>query len=142
MSHAKSTSTTLRGCLTSWMRPETRISNVWSTHLPSSVYGKRDISPTTKIILRRPFPPTVPRSSRPNSMPECTTRRTGSRLSRSATLRIQSPNMAITNFVSRCLHGEPLVVYGSGEQTRDFTYIEGVVDANRRHLTDDRPTVR
>jgi|GEM_PF-810628 UDP-glucose 4-epimerase len=50
--------------------------------------------------------------------------------------------MAITNFVSRCLHGEPLVVYGSGEQTRDFTYIEGVVDANRRHLTDDRPTVR
>lgn len=47
------------------------------------------------------------------------------------------PNMAITNFVSRCLHGEPPVVYGSGEQTRDFTYIEDIVDANRRLLTDD-----
>ena len=47
------------------------------------------------------------------------------------------PNMAITNFVSRCLHGEPPVVYGDGSQTRDFTYIEDVVDANRRLLTDD-----
>jgi UDP-glucose 4-epimerase len=47
------------------------------------------------------------------------------------------PNMAITNFVSRCLHDEPPVVYGSGEQTRDFTYIEDIVDANRRLLTDD-----
>ena len=48
------------------------------------------------------------------------------------------PNMAITNFVSRCLHGEPPVVYGDGSQTRDFTHIEDVVDANRRLLTDDR----
>ena len=47
------------------------------------------------------------------------------------------PNMAITNFVSRCLHGEPPIVYGDGSQTRDFTYIEDVVEANRRLLTDD-----
>lgn len=47
------------------------------------------------------------------------------------------PNMAFTNFVSRCLHGEPPVVYGDGHQTRDFTYVEDVVDANRRLLHDD-----
>jgi UDP-glucose 4-epimerase len=47
------------------------------------------------------------------------------------------PNMAITNFVSRCLHDEPPVVYGDGTQTRDFTYIEDIVNANRRLLTDD-----
>ena len=47
------------------------------------------------------------------------------------------PNMAITNFVSRCLHGEPPVVYGDGSQTRDFTYIEDVVAANQQLLTDD-----
>ncbi|RJX47973.1 GDP-mannose 4,6-dehydratase [Halonotius pteroides] len=47
------------------------------------------------------------------------------------------PNMAITNFVSRCLHGESPVVYGSGEQTRDFTYIGDIVDANSRLLSDD-----
>jgi len=47
------------------------------------------------------------------------------------------PNMAISNFVSRCLNGEPPIIYGDGEQTRDFTYIEDVVDANRRLLETD-----
>jgi UDP-glucose 4-epimerase len=47
------------------------------------------------------------------------------------------PNMAISNFVSRCLNGNPPVVYGSGEQTRDFTYIDDIVDANRRLLKTD-----
>ncbi|WP_435063659.1 GDP-mannose 4,6-dehydratase [Halobaculum sp. EA56] len=47
------------------------------------------------------------------------------------------PNMAISNFVSRCLNGEPPVIYGDGEQTRDFTYIEDVVEANRALLESD-----
>jgi UDP-glucose 4-epimerase len=47
------------------------------------------------------------------------------------------PNMAISNFVSRCLDGEPPVVYGDGTQTRDFTHVEDVVDANVRLLTED-----
>ncbi|EMA63041.1 NAD-dependent epimerase/dehydratase family protein [Halorubrum lipolyticum] len=44
------------------------------------------------------------------------------------------PNMAISNFVSRCLNGEPPVIYGDGRQTRDFTYVADVVDANRTLL--------
>lgn len=40
------------------------------------------------------------------------------------------PNMAISNFVSRCLNGESPIIYGDGEQTRDFTFIDDVVDAN------------
>jgi UDP-glucose 4-epimerase len=40
------------------------------------------------------------------------------------------PNMAISNFVSRCLNGDPPVVYGDGTQTRDFTYVDDVVRAN------------
>jgi len=47
------------------------------------------------------------------------------------------PNMAMTNFVSRCLHGEPPVVYGDGTQTRDFTYVTDVRRVNERLLTDD-----
>ncbi|SDJ69953.1 UDP-glucose 4-epimerase [Halovenus aranensis] len=47
------------------------------------------------------------------------------------------PNMAMTNFVSRCLHGEPPVIYGTGEQTRDFTYVEDVRRVNEQLLTDD-----
>ena len=47
------------------------------------------------------------------------------------------PNMAISNFVSRCVNGEPPVIYGDGQQTRDFTYVADVVDANRTLLESD-----
>jgi UDP-glucose 4-epimerase len=47
------------------------------------------------------------------------------------------PNMAITNFVSRCLNGESPVIYGDGTQTRDFTYIDDVVRANETLLQTD-----
>ncbi|GAB3669303.1 GDP-mannose 4,6-dehydratase [Halopiger thermotolerans] len=47
------------------------------------------------------------------------------------------PNMAITNFTSRCLNGKPPVIYGDGQQTRDFTYIDDIVDANLTLLETD-----
>ena len=37
---------------------------------------------------------------------------------------------AIPAFVTQILKGQPPTVYGDGEQTRDFTYIDNVVDAN------------
>jgi UDP-glucose 4-epimerase len=47
------------------------------------------------------------------------------------------PNMAISNFVSRCMNDEPPVIYGDGTQTRDFTYIEDIVEANVTLLSED-----
>jgi len=47
------------------------------------------------------------------------------------------PNMAISNFVSRCMRGDPPEIYGDGKQTRDFTYVDDVVEANHSLLTDD-----
>ncbi|MDS0259768.1 GDP-mannose 4,6-dehydratase [Haloarcula sp. S1CR25-12] len=47
------------------------------------------------------------------------------------------PNMAISNFVSRCVNDEPPVIYGDGTQTRDFTYIDDVVEANVALLESD-----
>ena len=44
------------------------------------------------------------------------------------------PNMAISNFVSRCLNGDSPVVYGDGTQTRDFTYVDDVLGVNRTLL--------
>jgi UDP-glucose 4-epimerase len=38
----------------------------------------------------------------------------------------------ISKFVTVLLHGETPVIYGDGEQSRDFTYIDNVVDANLR----------
>src|SRR5712671_2910645 len=36
----------------------------------------------------------------------------------------------LSKFITACLEGTQPVVYGDGEQTRDFTYIENVVQAN------------
>jgi nucleoside-diphosphate-sugar epimerase len=38
----------------------------------------------------------------------------------------------ISKFITTLLGGEPPVVYGDGEQSRDFTYVANVVDANLR----------
>lgn len=40
----------------------------------------------------------------------------------------------IPKFITSALKGEPLTVFGDGEQSRDFTYIENVVQANLRAM--------
>jgi UDP-glucose 4-epimerase len=47
------------------------------------------------------------------------------------------PNMAISNFVSRCINDKPPVIYGDGRQTRDFIFIKDVVKANVTLLSED-----
>lgn len=46
----------------------------------------------------------------------------------------QDPNSeyaaVIPSFISKALKNEPPVIYGDGEQTRDFTYVKDVVQAN------------
>ena len=41
----------------------------------------------------------------------------------------QRPDMAIQRFLSAAARGEPVTLYGDGAQTRDFTYVDDVVDA-------------
>lgn len=42
----------------------------------------------------------------------------------------QRPDMAFHRFISAILQGEELTIYGSGEQTRDFTFVGDIVEAN------------
>jgi UDP-glucuronate 4-epimerase len=42
----------------------------------------------------------------------------------------QRPDMAFTRFLQAALNGTEITVFGTGEQIRDFTYIQDVVDAN------------
>jgi UDP-glucose 4-epimerase len=44
------------------------------------------------------------------------------------------PDLAISIFTRKMLANEPIMVYGDGEQTRDFTYIDDIVQVNRRLL--------
>ncbi len=42
----------------------------------------------------------------------------------------QRPDMAFHKFIKKILNGDKIVVYGTGKQTRDFTYIDDVIEAN------------
>lgn len=42
----------------------------------------------------------------------------------------QRPDMALHKFIAAVLLGRPIEVYGDGEQTRDFTYVDDIVAAN------------
>jgi len=44
------------------------------------------------------------------------------------------PDLAISIFTKKALNNEPIEIFGSGEKTRDFTFIEDVVDANMKVL--------
>lgn len=44
----------------------------------------------------------------------------------------QRPDMAFHKFIRAMLHNEPLPLYGDGEQTRDFTFVADVIEANLR----------
>jgi UDP-glucuronate 4-epimerase len=44
----------------------------------------------------------------------------------------QRPDMAFTRFLKAAVQDERIVVFGTGEQIRDFTFIDDVVDANIR----------
>jgi nucleoside-diphosphate-sugar epimerase len=42
----------------------------------------------------------------------------------------QRPDMAFHKFIRAAVRGEPITVYGDGEQTRDFTFVADAVEAN------------
>ena len=42
----------------------------------------------------------------------------------------QRPDMAINKFVRAVMDGETIGIFGDGNQTRDFTYVEDVVESN------------
>ncbi len=48
----------------------------------------------------------------------------------------QRPDMGFHRFIARLLRGEPLPVYGDGEQTRDFTFVGDIVEANLQSLNE------
>jgi len=46
----------------------------------------------------------------------------------------------VSNFIIQALHGKPLTVYGTGEQTRSFCYVSDMVDGLYRLMNSDRFT--
>lgn len=42
----------------------------------------------------------------------------------------QRPDMAFTRFARAAVYGDEITIFGTGEQVRDFTYVEDIVNAN------------
>lgn len=40
------------------------------------------------------------------------------------------PDLAINIFTRKALHNEPIEIFGTGEKTRDCTYVDNIVEAN------------
>ncbi len=105
----------------------------------SSVYGNTPTLPKTESMLPTPL------------SPYAVSKLTGEHLCAAFTHLFRLPTVSlryfnvfgprqdpasqyaavVPRFVTALLAGEPPVIYGDGEQTRDFTFIENVVRANR-----------
>lgn len=109
----------------------------------SSVYGDGHDGPTTEDATR------TPRS--PYGMTKLATEELAGVYHREADVPVvglryftvygprQRPDMAFTRFMTRALAGEPLVVYGDGSQTRDFTYVADAVEGTLAAARHGRP---
>lgn len=107
----------------------------------SSVYGNAESYPTSELALPQP------------RSPYGVTKLAGEHLCRlysanwglpTVSLRFftvygprQRPDMAFTRFIGAALREEPIHVFGTGEQIRDFTYVGDIVDAVVRAGTAD-----
>ncbi len=98
----------------------------------SSVYGDTDILPMREDAVCVPYSPYGVTKLTAEHLCRLYTRNFGFH---TASLRFftvygprQRPDMAFRRFIDKALAGEPIVVYGDGEQTRDFTYVTDIVD--------------
>jgi nucleoside-diphosphate-sugar epimerase len=109
----------------------------------SSIYGDSDDIPLREKSLPRPI------------SPYGVTKLAGEHLCRLYTLNHgiptvslryftvygprQRPDMAFHRFIRAMIEGSTIEIYGDGEQTRDFTFVSDVVDANLRAMTGGTP---
>ena len=107
----------------------------------SSVYGDAPDYPTTEESITRPVSPygVTKLASEHLSLAYA---RPGVSDIAVATLRYftvygprQRPDMAFRRFLTAAYTGEPITVYGDGEQTRDFTHVDDAVRANLLAMT-------
>ena len=100
----------------------------------SSVYGDAEAFPTSESILPRPVSPYGVTKLAAEHLVQLYWRNYGVP---TVSLRYftvfgprQRPDMAFHRFIRWAIEGQPIQVYGDGEQTRDFTYISDAVAAN------------
>ena len=107
----------------------------------SSVYGDAPVHPTTEESITRPVSPYGVTKLASEHLCLAYAQLGMSALT-VATLRYftvygprQRPDMAFRRFLEAAYAGQPVTVYGDGEQTRDFTFVDDAVRANLLAMT-------
>jgi UDP-glucose 4-epimerase len=102
----------------------------------SSVYGDAERYPTDESLLPRPFSPYGVSKLAGEHLVMLYGRNFGMPVTALRYFTVygprQRPDMAFHRFCRAMLRGEPIVVYGDGRQSRDFTFIDDCVEANVR----------
>ena len=101
----------------------------------SSVYGNAEQYPTTEDLRPQPISPYGVTKLAAEHL--CELYRSAAGVP-TVSLRLftvygprQRPDMAFSRLVATALRGDPFMLYGDGEQSRDFTFVEDVVMAMR-----------
>ena len=109
----------------------------------SSVYGNAPAYPTTEDSPTRPFSPYGVTKLAMEHLARAYAENWGVPV---VVLRYftvygpaQRPDMGMHKFISQAAAGEPVVVYGDGEQVRDFTYVSDVAAATIAAATAEVP---
>lgn len=113
----------------------------------SSVYGNSEVSPKHEGMPPRPLSPYAVAKSAAEGYARVFSGLYGLRTVALRYFNVFGPGQdpvsayaaVIPRFIRSALASEPLTVYGDGSQTRDFTYVDNVVDANLRAADADAP---
>ena len=102
----------------------------------SSVYGEAERYPTDESMLPRPFSPYGVTKLAGEHLALLYGRNFGLPVVALRYFTVygprQRPDMAFHRFCRALLAGEPLIVYGDGKQSRDFTFVSDAVEGNVR----------
>jgi UDP-glucose 4-epimerase len=103
----------------------------------SSVYGETEIQPKVESMAPQPVSPYAVSKLAAENYCRVFARVYGLRTVSLRYFNIYGPRQkfgpysgVIPTFVNRVMNDEPPVIFGDGEQTRDFTYVEDAVSAN------------
>jgi dTDP-glucose 4,6-dehydratase len=108
----------------------------------ASVYGDTERLPITEDALFKPISPYAVSELAAESYARAFHRVYGLQIVCLRYFNVYGPRQsyspytgAITIFMNQLLNNEPITIFGDGEQTRDFVYVEDVASANMLALT-------
>jgi UDP-glucose 4-epimerase len=107
----------------------------------SSVYGDAEMFPTKETALPRPVSPYGVTKLAAEHLSLLYTKNFGLPVVSVRYFTVygprQRPDMAFSRFMQAMVDGEPIEVFGDGEQTREFTYVSDAVEGTIKAATAD-----